>query len=440
MKRQQGLTETVQLKHIYLTETNIGTRIDYDYTLPESMIPYIKRDYIERNEGLFVEIPEGANAIPEAILVIPFVGIMLTVTSLLGIQIEVPVIEKSFYSSLNDLAKAYNTMFPGGRVEISVLAKEIKEIDYEVMDSRTGLLFTGGVDATAALAVTKEKHPLLINIWGGDIRLTDQDSHANLEEYLSYLTGEIQERFCFVRTNCREMFEENELGVKCEMLGHKNNHGWWASIAHILSMTTAIAPLAYLKRLGVVYVGSSWDGATTDSNNELFVNAVRYGQTKYEIVDEYVDRNEKIRKIITFREKYSIALELKVCWKRIAGNNCCRCEKCYRTIMGIMSNHDDPNNYGFIVNETTLQCIREYLMNNIVNTGFWRPIIESFKKDAMYWEKDEMMSWILHIRLNTPLIYFKKFAKRTIIRIRTRIVELEKVRINGSNFKENSRY
>lgn len=27
--------------------------------------------------------------------------------------------------------------------------------------------------------------------------------------------------------------------------------------------------------------------------------------------------------------------------------NCCKCEKCYRTMMNILSAHGDPNKFGF---------------------------------------------------------------------------------------------
>ena len=209
------------------------------------------------------------------------------------------------------------------------------------------------------------------------------------------------------------MFEENELGTKCEMLGHRNNHGWWASIAHILSMTSVLAPYAYLKRMSVIYIGSSWDGTTTDSNNEEFVNSIKYGNSRFEIVDEYVDRIEKVKRIISFRNRYSTSLELKVCWKRIAGKNCCRCEKCYRTIMEIICNHEDPNYFGFRVDEETIKCIQYYLKNNVVNTGFWQSIIDGFKKDAEYWRKNKEMSWILSVKLNNPLILFKTAFRRT---------------------------
>ena len=415
MKRQYSVAEKqeiIKLQHINVTKTDTGSRIDYEYTTPERIVPYIKPEYIKRKERLFVEIPGDASIIPEAILAIPFVGVMLTITSILGVSIEVPVIEKNFYDSLKDVLKAYDKMFPKKEIVISVMANEVIEVEYGGHESRTGLLFTGGVDATDALAVVKDKHPLLINIWGGDIRLTDEDSHLELVNYLNDLTNVIKENYCFIRTNAREMFEENKLGTRCEMLGHKNNHGWWASIAHILSMTSVIAPYLYLQGTGVIYIGSSWDGATIDSNNEEFVHAIKYGETRFEIVDEYVDRNEKIETIIAFKERYNIPLELKVCWKRTAGKNCCRCEKCYRTIMGIICNHADPNNYGFSVDEKTIQCIQHYLNNYIVNIGFWQSIIDRFKEDAGYWEGIKDMSWVLSVKLNTPSKYFKTAIRK----------------------------
>ena len=409
---RQTDSETVCLKQIRVTPTEMGSRIDYEYSAPELLNRYIKEDYLQRNEGLFVEVPGDASGIPEAVLAIPFVGVMLTVSVVLGYQIDVPSIEKSFFDSLKNITGAYEEMFPGKGLRVSVNAQQICEVDYKSNEDKTGLLFTGGVDATAALAVTRNKHPLLINIWGGDIRLTDQDSHEQLQAYFDRLTDSIGERYCFIKTNAREMFEENELGTKCEMLGHRNNHGWWASIAHILSMASTAAPLVYAEGIRTIFIGSSWDGSTTDSNNELFVKAICYGETRFEIVDEYVDRNEKIGKIIKFRNDTAAPIELKVCWRRTAGKNCCKCEKCYRTIMGIICNHGDPNEFGFETNDETIQSIRSFLRRKNVNLGFWGPIVKTFKNEESFWKENKSISWILRIKLNSPFVYFNVFKER----------------------------
>ena len=91
------------------------------------------------------------------------------------------------------------------KIKIEVSSRKTTPCNYTAGE-KNSLFFTGGVDATSALVSTFSKKPLLINIWGGDLRLTDQDSHAELEQYLKRLTQAMGLEFCFVKTNARSMF------------------------------------------------------------------------------------------------------------------------------------------------------------------------------------------------------------------------------------------
>ena len=290
---------------------------------------------------------------------------------------------------------------------------------YTASEQRS-LFFTGGVDATSALVSIFSKKPLLINIWGGDLRLTDQDSHEELEQYLNRLTSAMGLEFCFVKTNAREMFDENALGELClKILGRKYNHDWWSSIAHILSMVTTVAPLMYSRKIKEHYIGSSYEitSETFDSNNEQLVNAIKYSSSNFHIVDEELDRNEKVKRIIQYEKALSDAgekvppIELKVCWNRRAGKNCCGCEKCYRTIMNIIVNHGSPAELGFPVNHKVFENMKEYLSTKKVNRAFWIPIQKEFLKEEAYWRKNEDISWILDVKINSSHVYLRRLKE-----------------------------
>ena len=78
------------LNQIKLEPTKVGTRILYDYSAPKSLLEYIK------GEPLFIEFPGDVSNVPQAILAIPFVGIMLTVAMLLDVEIHVPELDNVF--------------------------------------------------------------------------------------------------------------------------------------------------------------------------------------------------------------------------------------------------------------------------------------------------------------------------------------------------------
>ena len=244
--------------------------------------------------------------------------------------------------------------------------------------------------------------------------MTDSDSHAELDTYLHNLTSHLGLDYCFIKTNARETFNENALGHLCEsLLGHRNNHGWWASIAHILSMSTTIAPWLWLKGITTHYIGSSYDPSTKifDSNNTNLIDALQYDFCHFSSVDAQMNRNEKAAKIITYRKMTNAPLQLKVCWQRTAGINCSQCEKCYRTILNLISNRDDPNLYGFVVNRNTIQNMKQFVATNIVNSAFWYPIQQRMKSQRSFWENTEM-AWFLDMQLNSPMVYCHRIMQK----------------------------
>lgn len=411
--------ERIVLKKINKSSCALGTKISYDYTMPNKFNKYIRKqdDHIET---LWVEYPCDLKDVPDAVLIVPFVGIMLTVTSMLNIGIVINELDKTFFKSLKDVEKVFQSIYKTKKIKFNVNCNRLIECNYNCKN-KYSVFFTGGVDATSALIEKINYDPLLINIWGGDIRLTDNSSHQELDHYFNKVSKALDLKYVFVKTNAREMFNENKLGEKClEILGRKYNHDWWSSIAHILSMTSTIAPFVYKKRIKKHYIGSSYEytSNTFDSNNPLLIDSIKYCSCSFEIVDNILDRNDKVKKIIQFSRAWKknnynrLPLELKVCWNRSEGKNCSNCEKCYRTIMNIILNRGNPNDFGFFVNEQVLNQIREFLLSNKVNSAFWLQIKKEFLKNKDYWKNQKDISWILDIKINSYRVYLYRLLKK----------------------------
>lgn len=326
---------------------------------------------------------------------------MLSVSMLLNVGIEVEELDKTFAESLIDIQKAYKKMYPYLRLNFSISANRIVKCQHSTQEK--SLFFTGGMDATSALIEVVNERPLLVNIWGGDINIADQAAHTGLKQYFDEMTAQLDMKYIFIKSNCREIFDEQAVTKKCALkLLPWQNHGWWASIAHILSMSALIAPLAYMKNIGIHYIASSYDakGKIFDSNNDTLLNAIKFGSCQLTPIDSYIERCEKAKKIVDFINCKNIPFELKVCWYRKASENCSHCEKCYRTILNIYANHGNPNDLGFDVDEYTYKEIEAFLENHYVNKSFWLPIQEHFLQERNYWENVPEIAWILDFKFN----------------------------------------
>ena len=104
------------------------------------------------------------------------------------------------------------------------------------------------------------------------------------------------------------------------------------------------------------------------------------------------------------------AISLHVCWQSQSGGNCCHCEKCYRTIAGIIAENADPNTFGFYSVNAHLSSMHHYIASVAVSERGvmrkqWTHIQQRMKKNKRlirhtpYW-KD--VRWILSADFYRP--------------------------------------
>ena len=72
---------------------------------------------------------------------------------------------------------------------------------------------------------------------------------------------------------------------------------------------------------------------------------------------EFVDE-EKLSHIVEYCKQHVSQIKLRVCWHSDRGDNCCKCEKCYRTIFGLIAEGANPQEYGLKVNAKDLLKLR----------------------------------------------------------------------------------
>ena len=200
-----------------------GNRVEYIAEYPSEFAKFISKN----STNLFVEYPEVYNLekVPLGILTIPFVANTLTVSMLLNMSISVPELDGTYMRSINTIKMVYKRMYPYMKTNFTVIADKLTDTKYS--GDKSLLFFTGGLDATSALASLYNKKPLLVNIWGGDIPTADTISHQETERYFSDLTSTTGLSYIFVKSNCRELYNEQLVTKKCAFkLLPWQNHGW----------------------------------------------------------------------------------------------------------------------------------------------------------------------------------------------------------------------
>ena len=369
--------------------------ISYEFAVTDGLKNYFSA------KSFIIEYPENIETVPDAIAAIPFVCNVLPIVWLTNSALQIKELDKAFYECIPNVRNGFETMFPestfSGKVDVEkILTCEIPG------NGSSAAFFSGGLDAVHTLVNHLEEKPALISIWGSDIRFDNADGwevvHSGIAEYAKkYNLPDV-----VIRSSFREFDNEGSLGRRFRQ---QLQDGWWHGVKHGIGLLGHAAPYAYLHGISTVYIASSncpADGPVRCSSNPLTDNHVRFAAAKV-IHDGFeYSRQDKVRNVADYVNRTGDKLSLHVCWESQSGSNCCRCEKCYRTMVGLIAEGADPVDYGFADTRMAMKNFQKHLVNrhrnDVVLQKHWthiqKRIIENRRslKKHPDWKK---VRWIL---------------------------------------------
>lgn len=413
----------IELKDIKV-EKNL---INYYYEVSEELVHFFQEE-----ERFFIEYPVeyDFSDVPYSVLAIPFVMNLLPLAWVSDSLIKVSELDESFYHSLAGVkagfCKIHNPEILNGGVEY----RELVNNDY-VPSEESCLLFSGGVDALSATINHIDKHPVLINIWGADIRLSNIELHNEMEKELKDLAGKFNLEYFYIKSSLRFFIKEQELEREFGSIIHDT---WWHGMQHSIGMLSLLAPYDYIRKCKYNIIAASFtpasyidkvSGKIIPCSNYPFIDEKLANVTTKIIHDGFdLKRIEKIRDIVNYSKEKAISIHLKVCFHPIKGQNCSRCEKCYRTIIGIYALGEDPSRFGFEFNKKVLRKIKRFLSLNILGdtvVTLWMEISDYLKAH----HSNPKCKWFIDYKFNTGNVFYKRIylklrmlARRTVDKLR----------------------
>lgn len=323
--------------------STVGHHLEISYSLEGEAVRYFNTQCstfrAEYNE-------EDISNVPNGIAVIPFVGNVLPIVWLADLELVVPELDSGFLECLPEVRHGYMLLSPmldflGGRLTV----KQIVDYNY-TPSQQEAVLFSGGVDAFATLLGHVDAKPVLITLRGADVALDDDKGWSVVTDHVRSTA----ETFGlpapqFVETNFRQHLDYGNLW----RLVRRSPDDWWHGYQHGLGIICHTAPLAWLHRLDRVYIASSftYDHSFICASDPVIDSHVRFAGTEVRHDGYYMNRIEKVHKIVTECERLEKNIRLRVCWISRGGHNCCKCEKCIRTIFNILAVGGNPEQYGF---------------------------------------------------------------------------------------------
>lgn len=330
-------------------------RFDYDFSISDGLKPYFS------GRPFFVEYPMNVSDVPDGVAVIPFVCSVLPLVWIADAILEIPELDKAFYLCLPELKQGYAKMYPetifSGELQVG------KIVDCTVESAvGCGMFFSGGLDSVETLIRLLPEKPALLSIWGSDVQCDNADGWENVHNAICEYSQRFQLKEVVIRSGFRDFDMEWELD-KVYQVQLKAN--WWYGVKHGIALLGHAAPYAWKMKLSTVYIASSnseEEGNVRCASDPTLDNHIRYASCRV-VHDGYVfGRQEKVHNLVEFAHRTGVYLPLHVCWTSQSGSNCCECEKCYRTMMGLIAEGENPVNYGFLGAEDTLGKMRQVLV------------------------------------------------------------------------------
>ena len=319
-----------------------GHLVNYHFTVSRELEKFFKSD------TLFVEYDRDVTDVPDSILSIPFVSCLLAFSWVLDCNLWVREIDKTFYEYVPRIRDAYREIYDHfplkGRFAPAILVNNELRSD-ETTKSKALLLFSGGADSQATFIRNLEKLPLLCNIQGWYKSLEDRDAAADADKKdITRFAVDYQVPTCFVRSNFAVLLS----GEFNKRYAKKLGDDMWHGFLHSMAFIGISIPIAFQVGVHEILIASSLtiglnfycaSNLTTDSE-------FRYAEKGFVTHDGFeLNRQGKMAVIVKHQQITEKPFFMRVC--SFNDHNCCECEKCFRTILGIIAEGGNIADFGF---------------------------------------------------------------------------------------------
>ena len=373
-----------------------NNHVDYHFEATGILKPYFSTD------TMFIEYQEDMSMVPESILAAPFVANIIPLMWATNTVMWVKELDQTFYDSILRVHDAYQRLYSHFPLKGNLIPANFVDNQLDVKRESL-LLFSGGLDANCSYVRIRDTKPLLFNIQGWYKKLTDLNEAAD---------ADIRDVTAFARregVDCTSAKSNFAVVVK-ESMWQKSirpqfGDSWWHGFNHSMAFISIAMPLAYKHGIKNIYIASSVpmgefcmcaSHVTTDSEFRF----ARVGKCIHD--GSELVRQEKVRTVVGYQKTIGQPYPMRVC--SFNDHNCCECEKCFRTILGLVAEAVDIRDYGLYIDKPLKKHWEDVMFRRAGLMSFkservlhWPYIIPRMKAnyDKMNSEQKEFVDWFL---------------------------------------------
>jgi len=323
-------------------------------SFPLSFSKKLKKYFL--SNVLFFEYEKKIHNEQNGILYIPAVASIFTIAWALGADIFVKRLDKTYLKSLYTVGRILKDWYPdfsSSRLFVDdVVSNKFSSTGY-------GLLFTGGIDSTSSYIRHRDKKPHLITLMGEGADI--QAENKKLVEDITNFSRMEKVKVSFIKTNMESV-------INRQLLYEEFGLHWWLNVGYGLMLTSVCAPITQIEDIKTLLIASS--GCTESfrypfGSHPMLDNNISWADVNV-IHDSYeIARQDKIKIFLKkYIEETGRQPKIRVCTRQ-SSENCGQCEKCFRTILGLLVGGIDPKKSGFKnFDAKTLDLIRDGFAKN----------------------------------------------------------------------------
>lgn len=367
--------------------------VDITFSVSNNLKKYFNNDH------LFYQYNYDVSNVPKSILIIPFVANVIPLVWITNSKILLDEIDKSFFYCLTNVKKAFIKMYPNVHFEGDVSFNKLVGHCYEA-ERESAQLFSGGLDALTTFIRIKNSNPLLITEYGWHSNKVEESMVWEADyDHVKNFASKNGLNNILIHSNYGTIFNAKEINREFQSsLGDT----WWHGLHHGLAIISAAIPIAFLLKVKNIYIASSNTALyqMTCASDPSIDNEIKFASGGV-IHDGYeLNRQDKIRVLIDYsKAEKRNDLKLRVCFKQ--EENCCKCEKCLRTIFGILAEGSDPTKFGFEV-PNLMTNLKSFLDSEVkfftksFIEMYWLVIQKRMDDNKEQIINKEILEWFLH--------------------------------------------
>ncbi len=370
----------------------------------------------------FAEYNEDVSSVPFSVLAVTFVCNILPAVWLCDASLEVDALDSVFLDHVEDIKNGYRKMYPMLSFKGSIKTVPEKN-EPSGRSCGSACFFSGGVDAHTTFFKHLDERPALLTIWGADIKPGNKAGWDNVLQYTEQTAKEYGVDCITVRSDFRDVLMESRLD---EVAAPSKEH-WWHGFQNSISIISLASAPAYIYGWKKLYLASSFsediEGQYTGSSIPSIDDNVCFCGCRT-CHDGYgLNRQEKIHYLVETKNK----IRLRVCWESAGGSNCSSCEKCYRTVLGLVAEGADPNDYGFAWDQSSIERCRKDFADRIEIYEYdYHPIQERMLENSSRIPEIERYKWFTGLDLSKVNAAFPKRVKRALKRSKRKLYKVIK--------------